>query len=193
MVSTYWNNRYFYLYVQVEENKLHSYKKGAAGVDAVQFALAPCNAVTASAEQAKAQRSEFLIVDVGGMFARDRCFQLIKPGQELSMTREPRELDTSGLKDAQVVVKRRGKITHYECAIPFAAVPKIRPAVGREIAFSLLVHDPDGTGIRDWGKAAGLWPEQRNMFAWCMWDSAKWTADPPYDGKVEFGLCSSKR
>ena len=96
------------------------------------------------------------------------------------------------LKDAQVVVKRQGKITRYECAIPFAAVPTIRPAVGREIAFSVLVHDPDGTGIRDWGKAAGLWPEQRNRFAWCEWGSVKWNDDPPYDSKVEFGLCSSK-
>ncbi len=193
VVSTYWDKRNFYLYVQVEEDKLCSYRKNAARVDAVQFALAPRNAVTASAPQAKVQRSEFLIVDVGGMFAKDRCFQLIEPGQELSVTQELRSLDTMGFKDAKVVVKRQGQITHYECAIPFAAIPTIRPAVGREITFSVLVHDPDGTGIRDWGKAAGLWPEQRNRFAWCMWDSVKWTADPPYDSRVEFGLCSSKR
>jgi hypothetical protein len=193
VVSTYWDKRYFYLYVQVEEDRLRSYKKNSAQVDAVQFALAARNAVTASAPQAKAQRSEFIIVDVGGMFAKDRCFQLIEPAHELSVTQEQRSLDALDLKDAQVVVKRQGKITHYECAIPFAAVPTIRPAVGREIAFSVLVHDPDGTGIRDWGKAAGLWPGQRNRFAWCAWDSVKWTADPPYDSKVEFGLCSSKR
>ena len=193
VVSTYWDKRNFYLYVQVEENKLHSYKRDAAVVDAVQFALAARSAITASAEQDKAQRSEFLIVDVGGMFAKDRCFQLIKPGQELSVTQEPGDLDTLGFKDAKVAVKRQGKITHYECAIPFAAIPTIRPAVGREIRFSILVHDPDGTGIRDWGKAAGLWPEQRNRFGWCLWDSVKWSADPPYDGKVEFGFCSSKR
>jgi len=193
VVSTYWNKRYFYLYVQVEEDKLHSYKKNSAQIDAVQFALAPRNAVTASAPQAKAQRYEFLIVDVGGMFAKDRCFQLIEPGQELSVTQEQMSLDTLGFKDAQIAVKRQGQITHYECAIPFAAMPTIKPAVGREIAFSVLVHDPDGTGIRDWAKAAGLWPEQRNRFAWCEWDSVQWTADPPYDSRVEFGLCSSKR
>ena len=192
VVSTYWNKRYFYLYVQVEEDKLHSYKKNAAQIDAVQFALAPRNAVTASAPQTKAQRYEFLIVDVGGMFARDRCFQLIEPAQELSVTQEQRSLDTLGFKDAQIAVKRQGQITHYECAIPFAAMPTIKPGVGREIAFSVLVHDPDGTGIRDWAKAAGLWPEQRNLFAWCEWDSVQWTADPPYDSRVEFGLCSSK-
>ena len=192
-MSTYWDKRNFYLYVQVEEDKLYGYKKNAAQVDAVQFALAPRGAVTASTPQAESQRSEFLIVDVSGMFAKDKCFQLVEPGQELSVTQEQRSLDALGLKDAQVVVKRQGKITHYECAIPFAAIPTIRPAVGREIRFSVLVHDPDGTGIRDWGKAAGLWPEQRSRFAWCIWDSVKWNDDPPYDSKVEFGLCSSKR
>ena len=193
VVSTCWDRRNFYLYVQVEEYKLCSYKKNAAQIDAVQFALAPRNAVTACAEQVKAQRSEFLIVDVSGMFAKDRCFQLIKPGQSLSVTQQARSLDTLGFKDGQVVVKRQGKITLYECAIPFAAIPTIKPSVGREIRFSILVHDPDGTGVRDWGKAAGLWPEQRNRFAWRMWESANWTDDPPYDSKVEFGLCSSKR
>jgi hypothetical protein len=193
IVSTYWDKRYFYLWVQVEEDKLHSYKKNAAQVDAVQFALAPRDAVIESEPLAKTQRSEFLIVDVAGMFARDRCFQLIDPGQALSVTQEQRSLDALALKDAQIVVKRQGKITHYECAIPFAAIPTIRPAVGREIRFSILVHDPDGTGLRDWGKAAGLWPEQRNRFAWCAWETVNWSNDPPYDSKVEFGLCSSKR
>jgi hypothetical protein len=159
----------------------------------VQFALAPRDAVTASTHGVETQRSEFLLIDVAGMFAKDRCLQLMKPGQESAIARQPRRLDKRDLKDAQIVVKRQGKITHYECAIPFAAIPTIRPAVGREIRFSILVHDSDGTGLRDWGKAAGLWPEQRNRFAWCAWESAQWFDDPPYDSKVEFGLCSSKR
>jgi hypothetical protein len=193
VVSTYWNKRYFYLYVQVEEDKLYSYKKNAAQVDAVQFALAASNAVTPPKAQAKSQRAEFLLVDVGGMFGKDKCCQLIEPGQELSAAQQKRSLEALQLEDARVAVKRQGRITHYECAIPFAAVPTIRPAVGREIRFSVLVHDPDGSGIRDWGRAAGLWPEQRNPLAWCRWGSAKWPADRPYDSKVEFGLCSSKR
>jgi hypothetical protein len=165
IVNTYWSKRYFYLYVQVEEDKLCSYKKKAALIDAVQFTLAPRNAVTASAAEAKAERYEFLIVDY---------------------------LEKLELKEAQAVVKRQGRITHYECAIPFAMMPIIKPDVGREIAFSVLVHDPDGTGVRDWGKAAGLWPGQRNWFAWCAWESVKWPGEPPYDNKLEWGLCSSK-
>ena len=193
IVSAYWNKRCFYLYVQVEEDNLYSYKKNSAQVDSVQFALAPGSAVTPSESRAESQRSEFLLVDVGDLFGRDKCFQLIGPGQKLSVAQQQRTLETLQLKDAQVAVKRQGKITHYECAIPFSAVPTIRPAVGREIRFSVLVHDAGGTGIRDWGKAAGLWPEQRNPLAWCKWRPAKWPSELPYDGKVEFGLCSSKR
>ncbi|MCP4610715.1 MAG: hypothetical protein GY845_18565 [Planctomycetes bacterium] len=192
IVNTYWSRRYFYLYVQVEEDKLYSYKKKAALIDAIQFSLAPRNAVTASAPGAKAQRYEFLIVDSAGFFAKDKCFCLIKPGAELLVTQQRRNLEGLELKEAQVVVKRQGKITRYECAIPFAVMSAIKPDVGREIAFSILVHDPDGTGVRDWGQAAGLWPVQRNWFAWCAWEPVKWPSEAPYDSKIEWGLCSSK-
>jgi len=192
VVSTYWNKRYFYLYVQVEEDKLSSYKKKAKPIDAVQFAVARGGAKTGSTPTAGAERYEFLIVDSAGMFAKDKCFGLIRPGVELSTTRQQRPLETIELQDAQVVVKRQGRITHYECAVPFSAMPTIKPDVGREISFSLLVHDPDGTGVRDWGRAAGLSPGRRNRFAWCAWGAVNWSSEPAYDGKLEWGLCSSK-
>jgi len=189
VVSTYWNKKQFCLYVQVEEDELSSYKKGAAQIDAVQFAVATSKATTPTSPNSKAQRYEFLLVDSG---KRDKCFALIKPDQQLSTALLQRPLDPLEFKDAEVIVKRKGRITHYECAIPFAAMPLIRPDVGRQIAFSILVHDGDGTGVRDWGKAAGLWPEQRNRFAWCRWGSADWPGETLYDSKLEWGLCSSK-
>lgn len=192
VVSTYWNKRYFYLYVQVEEDKLSSYKKNSERSDAVQFAVTRGGAKTGSTPTAGAERYEFLLVDSAGMFAKDKCFFLIQPGVELSVTQERRPLETLELKEAQIVVKRQGRITHYECAIPFSAMPTIKPDVGREICFSLLVHDPDGTGLRDWGRAAGLRPGRRNPFAWCAWGAVDWSAEPAYDGKLEWGLCSSK-
>jgi hypothetical protein len=192
IVNTYWNKQYFCLYVQVEEDKLYSYKKNAAQIDAVQFALAPRKAVTASLQTAGAQRYEFLVVNFEGLFAKDKCFFLIKPGVKLSVTQQRRPFETLELKEAQVVVKRQGRTTHYECAIPFALMPQIKPDVGREIRFSILVHDPDGTGVRDLGKAAGLRPGQRNKFAWCAGDWVEFSGAPPYDSKIEWGLCSSK-
>ncbi|KPK41912.1 MAG: hypothetical protein AMK72_14780, partial [Planctomycetes bacterium SM23_25] len=90
------------------------------------------------------------------------------------------------------VVTRRDGVTYYECAIPMKAIPQIRPEPGREFCFSVLVHDPGGTGLRDWGEAAGLWPWQRSRLAWCAWQGATWPDDPPFDNKVEWGFCSSK-
>ena len=58
-------------------------------------------------------------------------------------------------------------------------------------AAGLLVHDPDGTGLRDWGASAGLGPVERNRLAWCRWKGAVWPEAPPFDGKIEWGLCSS--
>jgi len=192
IVSTYWNKKQFCLYVQVEEDKLLRHKKGAGKVDAVQFALARRDAVTGSEPSAKADRYEFVLIDSAGMFARAKCFCLITPGEALSKTVLPRPLESLELKEAKVVVKRKGNITHYECAIPFSVMPQIKPDVGREICFSILVHDPDGTGVRDWGEAAGLGPNQRNRFAWCAWGKVDWSSRPACDGKVEWGLCSSK-
>ncbi len=193
VVSTYWDKRNFYLYVQVEEDKLRAYKKGAVVVDAVQVAIAPRTAVTPDVATAPAQRHEFLLVGASGPFAKAKCFTLISTGDALSIAAQQRTVaDLTELDGARVVVKRRGKITHYECTIPFAGLSGIRPDVGREIRLSLVVHDPDGTGRRDWGKAAGLWPDQRNPLAWCAWGQTSWTDDPPYDSKSEWGLCSSK-
>lgn len=193
-VNTYWNKQFFYLYVQVEESRLCPYKKNAAMVDAVQVCVAPRRAVTAAAAMAKSQRYEFLAVASTGLFAKDKCFFLTEAGTELSVAQEPRALaKIPELEEAKVVVKRHGDTTHYECAIPFAAMPKIRPDIGREICVSVLIHDPDGTGVRDWGEETGLWPEQRNPLAWCAWGSLAWAENPPYDGKIEWGLCSSKQ
>ena len=69
---------------------------------------------------------------------------------------------------------------------------KKRSVPGREFCMSILVHDGDGTGLRDWGRAAGLWPQQRSRLAWCLWQGAKWPKPPPFDNKIEWGFCSSK-
>jgi len=192
VVSTYWNPKHFCIYVQVEEDKLTGYKKDQAVADAVQFALAPGQAVTGATASAPAQRYEFLLVKGAGMFAKDRCFCLIKAGTELGITQQARPLEPLAFNEAQVVVKRKGKITHYECTIPWAAMPSIRADVGREISLSFLIHDPDGTGVRDWGQATGFWAEQRNELAWCRLGARAGSKDIPFDSKVEWGLCSSK-
>lgn len=194
LVRTYWNKNYFCLAVEVHEDKLTGLENNpkAGTVDAVQFAISAPKTVTGSDRIAKSNRYEFVITDCPGLFAKDKCFRLIKDGDPLSLSQEIRNLETLEFEDAQVVVKRKGKVSYYECAIPFGAMPSIRADVGREICFSLLVHDADNAEIRDWGKAAGLWESQRNKYAWCSWLGVKWCDDAPYDNKIEWGLCSSK-
>ncbi|MFW6162710.1 MAG: NEW3 domain-containing protein [Planctomycetota bacterium] len=192
VVYTYWNPRQFCLAVEVEEDDLEG-RSGEEPCDAVQFAIAPRTAETGRKAVEKAGRYEFLLTAGTGWFGRDRCFALIEPGKPLAAARRQRDLDDLIVKTARLSIRRRRGVTRYECAIPAKVIRDIRLTVGREIRFSLLVHDPDGTGLRDLGQAMGLWPSQRNRLAWCTWAGARWGEQPPLDSKIEWGLCSSRR
>jgi len=189
VVRTYWNRRAFCLSVEVEEDGFTVPKDGPR--DAIQFALAVRDAKTGSAPSDLAGRCEFLVSGGGSRRTAAKCFALMKPGMPLSVAGQSRPLAGLELPEAQAAVRRKKGVTYYECAVPFSAMPDLTPREGREIRFSLLVHDPDGTGLRDWGEAAGLWPSQRNRLAWCSWEGVEWGAEAPFDGKIEWGLCSS--
>ena len=192
VISTYWNRKQFALLVAVEEEKLVPWQAdpGPAGCDAVQLAISPDEAPTGSSSDGPSGRYEFLLVATGG--GRGRCFQLAEPATKLGPTQKPRALAPLALEQAEIAVGRSSGYTCYECAIPFKNLAEIRPSEGREFCLSVLVHDPDGTGLRDWGQAAGLWPEERNRLAWSDWPGAKWPSQPPCDNKLPWGLCSSK-
>ena len=177
-LRTLWNRRTFYLAVEAEEAAL------ATG-DAIQFAVAAADAETGTAPEDTAQRFEFLIA------GEPPCYVLATPGMSLAEAAQPRTLDSLDAVDAEVAVVHKEGTTYYECAIPFAAMDAFRPSAGREFCFSVLVHDADGAGLRDWGAAAGLWSSQRTPLAWSLWDGMQWGETPPYDGKIEWGLCSS--
>lgn len=193
VVRTLWNKRQFCLAVEVDEAKHLTWRaKGAGKFDAIQFAIAPASARTGEKGTDVSMRCEFLLAGASGLFARDKVFALAKPGMPLAVTQEPRPLAPLVAKNAHVVVRRRGETTIYECAVEASELPSIRMTVGKEIRFSLLVHDPDDTGLRDWGQAAGLWPSQRNPLAWSQWEGMEWDKEAPFDSKTEWGLCSSK-
>jgi hypothetical protein len=194
VVCTYWNRRRFSLLVSVEEERLAGLEESSPSkpFDAVQVALSSEDAVTGSSTDEEANRYEFLFVSCEGT-GGGRCYQLSAPGAKLGELQEPRDLAGLQYEDAEVAVSRSGGLTHYECSIPFRPMSdQIRPSEGREFRLSVLVHDPDGTGIRDWGEGAGLWPWERNRLAWSNWPGAKWGDKPPFDSKTPWGLCSSK-
>lgn len=194
VISTYWNRRRFSILVAVEEDKLIGYRPqpAPAGFDAVQVALSPQDAHTGTSEDDEATQFEFLLVGTGSGTG-GKCFQLAQPGMKLAEAAKDRELGPLEYKDAEVAVARKDGVTYYECSIPFRPMRgQIRPSEGREFFMSVLVHDPDGTGIRDWGAAAGLRPTQRNRLAWSRWPGARWGEKPPFDNKLRWGLCTSK-
>lgn len=190
VVRLYWNRREFCMMVEVEEDALAGYDPARPDgpFDAIQFAIARRSARTGVAPTDKAERYEYLVVDAGD---DDRCFSLMTPGTELAVARQKRPLEPLRMAEAKVVVKRTGRITRYELAIPFRSMPELRPTPGREFCFSLLVHDTDGAGLRDLGGVMNLWESQRPALAWCRVKGVNWPKKAPFDNKIEFGFCSS--
>jgi hypothetical protein len=189
-ISTFWNRRQFSMLVAVEEDELIPMTDNRPG-DTVQIAISPQNTQTSTNPGDAATRYEFLL-SAGGAGLGGLCFQLADPGTKLSDTQTERDLATLELEAPKLAVSREGNTTYYEWGVSFRSLAGIRPSEGREFFLSVLVHDPDGTGLRDWGEAAGLWPSQRNPLAWSRWPGAKWLQQPPMDNKVEWGMCSSK-
>lgn len=194
VVGTYWNRRQFSLLVAVEEDELVPFQDAPerGGFDAVQVAVSPQDTTTGTSPHDETTRYEFLLVSTAGG-TDGKCFKLAEPGMKLSECQQPRQLAPLEYDDATLAVSRREGVTYYECSIPFKLMRAlIRPSEGREFHLSVLVHDPDGTGVRDWGRAAGLAPRERNRLAWSLWQGAKWGDQPPFDNKTKWGLCSSK-
>lgn len=191
-VSTLWNRQFFCVLVAVEENRLVPWTNEGGLCDAVQLALSPRNGRTSTDPVAQTDRYEFLLVTTG-VPGEGKCFLLASPGDKLGDCQKCRELGPLLVSEAQVAVVRDGGITYWECALPFGLMRShIRPGEGREFCFSLLIHDPDGTGLRDWGQAAGLGPDQRKRLAWSHWPGAQWGSSVPMDNKTPWGMCSSK-
>jgi hypothetical protein len=178
VVRTFWNRRNFCLCVEVQEDKL------VAGGDGIQFALASNKASTGNSPDDKTARYEFLVV--GG-----KCYQLVKPGTPLGETQKANPLPAAVVEKSEVAVKREKDITRYEISVPIRPLKELKATTGREFFFSVLVHDPDGTGVRDLAEATTPLPGGRNKYAWCKWQGAKWPDKPLLDSKVEWGFCTS--
>jgi hypothetical protein len=190
VVRTLWNRRQFCLAVEVQEASLFGLAETSAetGPDAVQFALSKPPAQVGGPND---DRYEFLVASAGAGQPDGKCFVLRPPGRDPQPAAQSRPLAGLELAEAQVAVKRAEDVTRYEVAVPFAAMPDLRPTTGRELCFSLLVHDPDGTGLRDLGEVMNQWEESRREGAWCSWEGARWGGQLPFGSAIEFGLCSS--
>jgi len=191
IVSTYWNRRTFYVLVEVEEEKLIT-RGDAPQFDAVQIAIAPRKTVTGTEPTDTSERFEFLVVPTGD--GAGTCYRLASPGDTLADTQVASELtDEQEEPRSEVAVARRDGKTIYEVGISFTPIRStISPSEGREFRMSLLVHDPDGTGVRDWGASVGLKPGPNSQYSWSRWTGEKGSAKDYCDSKTSWGMCSSK-
>ncbi len=188
-VRTHWNSSQFCLAVEVEEDALIGENGKAANKDAIQFAISPGGSVTPKSGE-PAARYEYLAMDSGGFFKADSCFQLVNRGDNL--TSDSKDLSPLKMDDAEVKVAHKDGVTTYELAIPIKPMFKaLKVSAGREFCISLLVHDPDGTGVRDMGSVMNMWEESRNPNAWSNWNGVKWGSEKPFDNKIEHGFSSS--
>ena len=78
----------------------------------------------------------------------------------------------------------------FETAIPFAAIPSVKPGEGRELTLSFLLHDADGKMVLDWGRTC-LLPNE-NDERWCRWQGDSIGNTVLSTPRSEWGLCSSK-
>ncbi len=181
-VRSYWNRDAFFLAVEVEEERLIGLADAdaATGMDAIQFTLSPKGGDPT-------QRHEYLAAASASIWRGDRCFLLTREGRPSGGA----ALADAVLDDAAVKVRRSGAITTYEIAVPLAPMSNLRATAGREYCFNLLVHDPDGTGVRDLGCVMNLTDTERSRESWSDWEFVQWNGYVPYGIGIEFGFCSS--
>lgn len=197
VIRTFWNRQKFCILVAVEEAALTGYQapltdnEDQQPFDGVQIAITPQDATTDRGPDDPAERFEFLLAAAGGE-GPGKCFRLAQPTTRLAEA-GGNVLGPMTYDKAEIFVRRKDGVTYYECSLPFAPMrDRIRPSEGREFFFSVLVHDPDGTCLRDLGAAAGLAPELPSAVAWSPWPGASWGPQPPLDNKIPWGLCASK-
>jgi hypothetical protein len=193
VVSTFWNRRQFSLLVAVQEDRLVPYGEPGreTACDAIQVSLRPLEPPEGDEAQTLAGRFEFLLVPLPENQAR--CFQLAAWDTPLQTAARVRPLETLAYDDAEVVVRRDGDTTYYECSLPWRPMSdRMRPSEGREFYFSLLVHDAQGTGLRDLGTAARLWPADSDAGDWAAWRAPPAGESKPRGNRIRWGMCTSK-
>ena len=161
-LRTYWDNTAFYLAIEVEEKNL------TPNSDAIQLHLAPKNATD--------KRHEFLIQPTS------------KTKATVKRLLDATDTDTP----ATVALRHANGTTTYEIAIPHTMLNGIRIDAGREFRLGLLIHDPDGTGLRDLSAIMNYPPATLTTTptSWTLWQGGCW-GTPLHDGGTEFGFCSS--
>jgi len=106
----------------------------------------------------------------------------------LNNDKSPRTLPDTDTSKA--FVWKQKNTVWFEMAIPFTAIPAIRPGEGRELTLSFLIHNAEGKTVLDWGRTC-LLPNE-NAEKWCRWKGDSIGNTALTMPRAEWGLCSSK-
>lgn len=187
VVMTSYHRNAFCVAVRIEEDALAGLAPAAAGrrADAIQFAIAP--PPRAGADAALVAHWEFVVAATAGP-GPAQAFLLRKPGEAVAQAGTVRTLDAP-CAEVQAAVARTGTATCYEVAIPLTLLPGLRPTTGRPFRFALLVHDGDGTGLRDMGTVMNQPAPAPG--AWGRWRGDSLADAAPFGTDLESGFCTS--
>ena len=178
-LRTYWDRYNFYIAVEVEEDKFNG-TSDSKTPDCVQISI--------SGKKNKSVDNQFVAVASNSMWSGDKVYKV----------RQLHKLPSIVVENAKIDVERDEdkKITTYEIAIPFSAIKGVRPTAGRGLNFSILVQDPDGTGVREIASIMNM-PELkasekgRSWYSGGVGEFSVNSKDAKFDDRIDFGFCSS--
>lgn len=180
-LRAFWNRRNLSLLIGVEED--HWIPDGDALVDAVQISLAS----PIDSKQTGENKFEFLVRNVDN---KATLVELCSPAQLPNPNSRIDPKTLVAVEESEVSIIRSGRVTWYAVSIPWKSVPSIRAGEGREFYLSFLIHDPDGTGLRNFADEAGF--VQNYPKAWTPWKGGSLDNKGTRDHRVHWGMCSSK-
>ncbi len=189
-LRTYWDRDNFYIAVEVEEDKFMG-TSDSKTPDCIQISLSNKKA---KSNEKSFSSNQFVAVGSNSMWSGNKVYNVISPSEQQRLFSIPNQMPNI-VKNSQIDVDRDNdkKITTYEIAIPFSSIKGVKPTAGRGLNFSILVHDPDGTGIRELASVMNM-PQLLNekLSTWVSWyDTFFNSTKAKYDDKVDFGFCSS--
>jgi len=172
-VHSVWNRRRLSLLIGIDDLQLVSAEKDSP-FTAVQIALG-----SVRSDKTFGELYQFLL------FADDAG-----KGRLVALKEDGSPENLPNIDASQTFVWKHGKTLWFETAIPFAAIPAIRPGEGRELTLSFLIHDAANRTVLDWGRTCRL-PDEKNE-KWFRWQGNVIGNAVLATPRAEWGLCSSK-
>jgi hypothetical protein len=109
---------------------------------------------------------------VDDKYAYELCLSLTNEGPQLYSLWTLQ--DTTGpVSDAKVAVKRDGKCTYYETAIPWSSIQPIQPKPGESLRLNFILNENDGTTREGYLECRPGIGDAKSVHKWYSWRLGK--------------------